>query len=140
MTSLLLAFILLALSLVGVVLRKTYYALPLAELKRRAADHDHESARLYQAVAYGSSLRGLLWLYIAATSAAGVIVLARHLPLWLSLLLVMGVLWSAYSWLPASQPTRIGRRFTLLVTPFVAWVLNYFHPLLQRLTAIASRR
>lgn len=126
------ALILLSLALGGIVVRKTYYALPVRELKRKAEHHDPVASQLYRAVAYGGSLRGLLWLYIGFFSAAGLIVLARVVPVWVSLLVAGPLLWAAFSWLPASRTTGLGTRLTMLVTPAVVWLLNYLHRPLSR--------
>ena len=122
----------LALALGGVVVRKTYYALPLRELKRKAAKHDPVAAKIYGAVAYGSSLRSLLWLYIGLTSAASLVLLARTLPIWVSLLIVGPVLWVAFSWLPAAKTSKLGEYLAVRVTPLLTWLLNFLHPFLSR--------
>ena len=140
MTSLILAVIFLLLALLGIVARKTYYYLPARELKRQAEKHDQLAAQLYRAVAYGNSLRGILWLYIGLTSAASLVLLARVLPIWASLLVVGPLLWIAFSLLPASRTTRLGARLTALVTPAIAWLLNYLHPLLSRGADVVERR
>ena len=139
MTNLILAAILLILAIGGVVVRKTYYYLPLPELKRRAEKRDPLATKLYPAVAYGSSLRGLLWLFIALTSAGGFILLARTIAVWLSLLVVAIILWAAFSWLPASRVTSFGRRLTVMVTPLITWLLNYLYPSFSRGAAIAEK-
>jgi len=134
------AIVLLVLALVGVVVRKTYYALPVHELKRQAERHNHDAATLYRAVAYGSSLRTLLWLYIGLTSAAALIILARLMPVWASLLIVGPLLWAAFSWLPAAKVGSLGRRLTLIVTPAVVWLLNYLHrPFSRGADTVAKR-
>ena len=124
MTSFIFALLLLGLALVGVAIRKTYYHLPLPELKRRAAQGDPLAAQLYRAAAYEGSLRGLLWLFIALTSAGGFILLARQAPVWLSLLAVVSLLWVAFSWLPASRVSASGIRMTHAVTPSISWLLS----------------
>ncbi|MEO8105093.1 MAG: CBS domain-containing protein [Candidatus Saccharibacteria bacterium] len=140
MTSFIFATVLLALALAGVVIRKTYYYVPRRELKRLAARHDPLASRLYTAVAYGSSLRALLWLFIGLTSAGGVVLLARQAPLWLSLSAVLLLLWAAFSWLPASRVTPLGARLAVLVTPPIVWLLNYLHPLISRAAPLIERR
>jgi CBS domain containing-hemolysin-like protein len=140
MTNTVLAIIFLLLALLGVVVRKTYYYLPLRELKRRAEKHDKLASQLYRAVAYGNSLRSLLWLYIGLTSAAGLVLLARLLPVWASLLIVGPLLWIAFSLVPATRTTRIGAILTRMVTPFIAWLLNYLHPVLSRSADVVERR
>lgn len=130
--NLLFALILLALALAAVVVRKTYYSLPVTELKRLAEQHDPFASVAYRAVAYGSSLRSLLWLIIGLFSGGSLILLARILPVWVSLLIVGPILWIAFSWLPASRVSRFGSRLTRLVTPVLAWLLNWLHPVLSR--------
>ena len=138
--AIILGLVCLLLALAGVVVRKTYYAVPLHELKRQAERHDPVATRLYAAAAYGGSLRALLWLYIGLTSAGSFILLARHLPWWLSLLIVGPVLWIAFSWLPASRVTRLGTQLTLSVTSAVTWLLNYLHPILGRSSEAIQKR
>ncbi len=135
-----LAILLLLLAIAGVVIRKTYYYLPTLELKRRAELKDPVAAQLYRAVAYGNSLRVLLWLFIALTTAGGFVMLSSQAPAWLSFVAVVSLLWAAFSWLPASRVTGIGIRLTSLVTPPIAWLLNYLHPVLSRAGGIIERR
>jgi CBS domain containing-hemolysin-like protein len=134
------AIVFLVLALGGVVLRKTYFYLPVQELKRQALRHDKVAERLYRAAAFGNSLRGLLWLYTGLTGAASIILLARVLPVWVSLLIVGPLLWIAFSLIPASRLTTIGTSLTMVVTPLVAWLMNYLHPPLSRVSDWLSRR
>ena len=138
--STILAIILLLLAIAGVVVRKTYYYLPLNELKRQAEKHDPLASKLYLAVAYGSSLRALLWLFIGLTSAGGFVMLSRQASPWLSFVVVVLILWAAYSWLPASRVTSFGARLTMAVTPAITWLLNYLHPVFSRGTDIIEKR
>jgi CBS domain containing-hemolysin-like protein len=140
MISFIIAILLLGLALGGVAVRKTYYQLPLPELKRRALRHDKVAEQLYQAAAYEGSLRGLLWLFIAGTSAAGFILLARQAPIWLSLIVVIVLLWAAFSWLPASRVSSFGARATATLTPFITWLLSYLHPIIIRIVGVVSKR
>ncbi len=140
MSNLVIAIILLLLALAGITVRKTYYSIPAHEIKRRAARHDYAAIQLYRAVAYGNSLRSLLWLYIGLTSAASFILLARTLPVWAGLLIVGPLLWITFSLLPATRTTRVGLWLTTLVTPPLVWILNYLHPSLNRAADTVERR
>ncbi len=140
MTNLIFALALLVLALGGIVVRKTYFALPLRELKRQAERHNPLAASIYRVVAYGNSLRGLLWLFIGVTSAGCLVLLARQLPVWVSLLVVGPLLWIAFSLLPASRTTKLGNRLATIVTPSIAWLLNYLHPLLSRGADVVEKR
>lgn len=126
------AILLLVLALLLVVVRKTYYSLPLKELKRKAAHHDPFASAVYTAVSYGNSLRSFLWLVIGLLSAGSIILLARSLPVWVSLIVVGPLLWVAFSWLPASRVTRFGAWITKHVTPVIVTILNWLHPILSR--------
>lgn len=139
-TNLIIAAVLLVLALVGIVARKTYFYLPLRELKRRAEKHDRQAARLYRAAAYGSSLKALLWLYIGLTGAASLILLARRLPVWAGLLIVGPLLWVAFSLIPATRVTKVGAWVTRVVTPPLVWLLNYLHPWLERGSGLVEDR
>lgn len=132
MNDYILALVFLLLALGAIVVRKTYYYLPLRELKRRAERGEPLARRLYPAAAYGGGLRVLLWLFIGLASAASIILLARSLPIWASLLIVGPLLWATFSWLPASRVTAFGARLTLIVNPIVIWLLNYLGPPLSR--------
>lgn len=140
MTTFLVALVLLALTLMGVAVRKTYYHLPVKELKRRAVKHDSRAAKLYSAVAYGRSLRVLLWLYIGLTTAATIILLSRSLPVWLSLLVVGPLLWLAFSFMPATKVSSYSMNLTLYVTPLITWILGYLHPSLSSSTEKIEKR
>jgi CBS domain containing-hemolysin-like protein len=140
MRNIIFALVLLLLSLGGVVVRKTYFRLPLRELKRRAERHDAAAKTFYRAVAYGNSLRGLLWLYIGLTAAGGFILLARELHIWVSLAVVGPLLWIGFSLVPSSRVTKFGTWLTVLVTPIIVWFLNYLYPLLSRSTDTVRRR
>lgn len=132
MTDSILALLFLLLAIGGIVVRKTYFYRPLRELKRQAERHDPLAAQLYRAAAYDGSLRGLLWLYIGLTSAVSLVLLARAMPVWVSLLIIGPLLWVVFSLLPATRVTKLGARLTRLITPVLAFVLNYVHPLMNR--------
>jgi CBS domain containing-hemolysin-like protein len=139
MNSYLAAVILLLLAIAGVVARKTYYYVPARELKRRAEHHDALATKLYPAVAYGDSLRGLLWLWIGLTTAGAFVLLAHVAPIWMGLIAVVLLLWVVNSWLPSSRVTHAGVRLTSLVTPLIVWLLSHLHRPLSRGTGIVQK-
>ncbi len=140
MTNLILGIVFLLLALLGIVLKKTYFALPLHELKRRAEKHDEVAVKLYKTVAYGSSLRSLLWLYIGLLSAASFILFARQMPIYLSLLIIGPLIYIVFSLIPSRRVSKVGLGITKLFTPILAWLLYYLHPLLTRSTGSIERR
>lgn len=133
---------LLALALFGIALRKTYDYLPARELKRQARGGDEVARALYRAVAYGASLRVLLWLFIGATAALGFVLLAQvpGLPVFWAFMLVALLLWYGFVWMPTAPVTTLGARLVVMVTPLIAGVLNYLHPFLSRVAATADKR
>ena len=57
----LLGALLILLGLVALALQRFYSSVPAKELKRLASRGDHLAAALYSPVAYGASMRLLLW-------------------------------------------------------------------------------
>jgi CBS domain containing-hemolysin-like protein len=45
------------------------------------------------------------------------------------------VIWFGFVWLPASRMTKIGARVAAWIAPPLAWLLNYLHPLFDRIAA-----
>lgn len=140
MVSFIFALLFLAIAIGTVIVRKTYYAVPLKELKRQAKARNMPAAVLYDAVAYGASLRLLLWAVIGLSSAAGIILLARTAPFVVALVLVTAVLWAAFSWLPASRVSGPGTKMTVAITPSVVWILRTAYPLLRRVADRAEKK
>jgi len=140
MTDFILALLLLLLAVAVVSIRKTYSSLPLVELKRRTEKHDSQAAKLYAAAAYGTSLRVLLLLWIAAASAAGCVLLARSAPTWLSILAVTALLLVVFAWLPNGRLSAVSWRLTFFVTPGIVWVLSHLHPLLSKSERLIEKR
>jgi CBS domain containing-hemolysin-like protein len=74
-------------------------------------------------------------------AAAGFVLFARVAPAFLAFLAIAGLLWYGFVWMPSAKISNFAARLVVFVTPFVAWLLNYLHPLFSRLsTATAPRR
>jgi CBS domain containing-hemolysin-like protein len=95
--------------------------------------------QLYKAAAYGNSLKSLLWLYIGLCSAISLILIARQLPVWLSILIVGPLLWIIFSLLPATRTTKFGIWLTRITTPLIAKLLSWLHPILNRAASFIER-
>lgn len=132
MNNLISSLIFLLLAVCGVVIKKTYSVVPASELKRRAEKKDKTAIRLYKAVSYGESLQAGLWIFIALTSAASLVLMTKQLNFWLSLVVIAVVLWLIFSLIPATRVSSLGLKFTLLLTPLIAKLLYYTHPVLSR--------
>ena len=132
MLSLLSAIVLLVLALVAVVLRKTYDMVPAHELKRQAASDNQLAKQLYAAVAFGPSLRILLWLVLALSSAGAFVLLATSLAPLVAVIVVAVVLWLAFSWLPDTRVSSWSTRIAQAITPSVVAILHKADPILAR--------
>jgi len=129
MVEYIIALVLLVIALLAISLRKTYSFFPVRELKRQARSGDHDAAVLYRAVAYGGSLRLLLWLIIGVAVAASFVMLTMTdvIPAWLAGVLVALVIWYAFAWAPSSRVTRVGIRIAVILTPLISWKLYYIN-------------
>ena len=132
MTTVIFSFFCIFLAVSLAVARKVYYATPPRELKRLAARQQQPAGSLYQAVAYGSSLRALLWGSIAVFGSIGLVLLARSTAIIFSVPVIIFTLSFLFIWLPASRVTALGTRVTLKLNPFVVWLLRHLYPVLSR--------
>lgn len=133
------ALVLLIAALLLIGLQKTYYFFPARELKRQARSGDREAEQLYRAVAYGGSLRLLLWLAIGLCVAGGYALLTLVAPAWLVFLAVAALIWHGFAWAPHAPVSGPGARLAVGVSPLVAWILYYIHPLLDRIQSFIAR-
>ena len=129
------AIILLLLALIAITLRKTYYYLPEAELKRQARAGDHLSKILYRAVAYGVNLRLLLWFLIGLFTALGLTLFVRLAPFVFGIFIVSIVLWLGFAWMPSTKLTVYGARLSVWFTPSIVWLLDRLNPVFSRVTS-----
>lgn len=131
--------ILAALVFLSVSLQKTYAALPVKEVKRRARSGDEFAMLLHKAVSYGHSLRAVLWFFITIFSTIFFLNIARTAPTWFALTSSVALLWIAYVWLPSSKVTRVGEHLAIWIAPILSWLLNYLHPILNRVITLVRR-
>jgi CBS domain containing-hemolysin-like protein len=139
MTDFIIGFIFLILALAIVLVRKGYFYIPTFELKRRAASGDEYAKNIYPVAAYGSALRTLLWLLLGLFAAISLVEFDRVAPLYIGIILDAALLWLAFSWLPNSSNSSIGRQLTLLLNPLFAWVMHYLYPLLSKLDRLHAK-
>jgi CBS domain containing-hemolysin-like protein len=139
MTAYLLALALLLITLVFISLRKTYYFFPARELKRQARMGDRDATILYRAVAYGSSLRLLLWFVIGLCVAGSFLLLQVAAPAWLVFAALATLIWYAFAWSPNAAVSGVGARMALLLTPLIAKTMYYLHPSLDSISRFIER-
>jgi CBS domain containing-hemolysin-like protein len=126
-TTILLALIL----LLSLALDKTYRALPIKELKRRArGSHDKQASAIFRMAAYGTSLEVFLWL-VTSLSAAALIIMSADYRWWLALIFILLVSWLAFGRFRQSRPGGLIWRAMAFVAPLVSWLLSFLHPLLD---------
>jgi CBS domain containing-hemolysin-like protein len=131
--------ILAALSLLFISLQRGYHSVPVKELKRRARDGDEIAIGLYRAVAYGHSLRSVLWFLVIISSSAFFVSVAVTAPVWVALLSSAMIAWFGFVWLPVRQTNRLSTRLARMFAPALAWILNYLHPILDRVVVFVRR-
>jgi len=139
MLELLLAVLFLVIAVAAMVMHKTYYYVPPRELKRQAAHHEPLAQVLWRAVAFGGSLRILLWSVTILSAAIGLVFLAHVVPSWLAIVVVAAVLLYTFGWIPNTQLTSFGGRVTVWGTPTVVWLLTNSHGVLNWLQKRARR-
>lgn len=129
LTLIILAFI----SLLTISLQRTYRSTPVRELKRRARDGDEIATLLHRAAAYGHSLSAVLWFLVGVSNAVFFLLAALYMPPWFALVASASLIWVGFVWLPARRVTRYGTWIAARLAPLLAWLLNYLHPLLDKL-------
>lgn len=131
---LLLYLLLAVLVFLSVSLRKTYQHIPVKELRRRARRGDDFAAVMYRVASYGIGLNVLLWFLIGASGGALFWVLSRNLSGWLAMLLVAGIIWVAFAWLPSRAVSSPNKKVAAMMAPPVAKVLSWMQPLMSWLS------
>lgn len=125
----LLALLLALLAFAAIVLEKTYFYLPIKELKRQAAHHEEPAATLFRVAVYGTDLKLLLWIVIGLC-AAGSFALFEHVaPDVLALIAIVLIIWFGFLWLPRTRLTAFGAQLAVWCTPVLVEVLRWWHPL-----------
>lgn len=115
--------LLILLGLAALALQRLYSCVPAYELKRLAARGDHLAATLYRPVAFGASLRLLLWLAYGGFSAAGLALLANGGAGWATFLAAMFVLFASAGLLSLRLGVHSVRA--------AAWTAPVLHKVLQ---------
>lgn len=135
-----LGIILLAgITLLTISLQRSYGSLPVKELRKRARSGDVVAAALFKAAAYGSSLRALLWALILGFGSLLFLILSKETAAWFAFLAIGFVLWFGFVWLPAREATRLSLWLAKQLAPLFAKLLEYLHPLFQKVSRFISR-
>ncbi len=122
----LLGFLLILLGLLALVLQRFYSSVPAKELKRLAARGDHLAEALYRPVAYGASMRILLWV-VFCLSLAGGFLLTIYNAAALAAFVVVSASVAAIILLQSLRLTVRSAHFAVQVAPALNWLLTYVH-------------
>jgi len=139
MFMLILGLVTIGLMLYGVALLKLYRQVPVRELKRQAQGGDHLAKEFYRVVGYGQSLDVLLWLFISFSSALFFLVINLSLSWPIAFILMLGVIWFAFAWLPNSHVSRATVIMARYSTPPLHWLLEHTQPVLIRIAHFMDR-
>jgi CBS domain containing-hemolysin-like protein len=122
--------LLVALGLGALALQRLYSSVPVHELKRLAARGDQLARLMYRPAGYGASLRLLLWVVLAVSWSAGLVLLVTAMPALYSLALVVALSLVAFVWLPSLRLTQTSVRVAGWFASPLAWLLAHLHPVL----------
>lgn len=139
MIGFLLALLLLGIALLALALQRTYSLLTAKELKRRARSKDPIADMLYRAVAYGASLKLLLWIVVVLSAAGSFVLLTEFTPDFIAFLFIAVTIAYGFLWMPAHHATKIGVRIAVWATPAIAWLLAKLSPVLDRVVAFIKK-
>lgn len=127
------------LTLLSVSLKKSYQVVPLKELKKRAQEGDEFAKLLHRAMSYGHSLQAVLWFLIGVSAAGFFLTLVQTVPAWLALFLGAILIWLGFYWIPSGPTTKMGLRVAGWLAPVFGWLLNYLHPLLDKIALFVKK-
>ena len=122
--------------LLAIVCNKVYHYLPVKEVRRLARQKDPVSQAIYQAAAYGGSLQALLWIIIVLAASGSFVLFAQALPVWLSFIFILFLLWLGFLWLPSSRPGALSQRLATFTAPGISWLLHYINAPLEAVSRV----
>jgi CBS domain containing-hemolysin-like protein len=129
---------LVGIALIALALQRFYSSVPAKELKRLAARGEQVALVLYRPVAYGTSLRVLLWLIAGICMPIGFFLIVEHLSLWAALLIMIAALGASVVWLPSKRLTWRNAKCAVWAAPVLDRALHYLHPFLDRIAAVIN--
>lgn len=113
------------LGLFALALQRFYSSVPAKELKRLAARGDTLAEALYRPVAYGPSMRLLLWTVFGLSTAGGLLLL-HSLPTWAAFAIAALTLATAIL-IQSMQLTVRTARLAVQAAPALNWLMTYLH-------------
>lgn len=117
---------LILLGFVALALQRFYSSVPAKELKRLASRGDHLAAALYSPVAYGASMRLLLWLVFCLGLTGGFLLTLYNVSPFAAFVIV-GLSVATVVLLQSLRLTVRSAHFAVKVAPALNWLLVYLH-------------
>lgn len=114
------------LALVALALQRFYSSVPRKELKRLAARGDHLAEALFLPVAYGASMRILLWLVFCLGLSGGFLLVLYSVTPLVSFV-VVGLSVASIVILQSLRLTVRSAHFAVKVSPALNWLMVYLH-------------
>lgn len=114
------------LGLVALALQRFYSSVPARELKRLAARGDHLAAALYSPVAYGASMRLLLWSVFCLSLTGGFLFVLYNTSTFAAFV-VVGVSIASVVLIQSLRLTVRSAHFAVKVAPALNWLMVYLH-------------
>lgn len=128
----------LVLAFISAALRPVYSAIPLKELKRRAAHGDHVAHVLFQVSHHGLTADALLSGTSLFTSAIAALIIAGLVGPVLAFILVLVELWIVFFMLP-SKESKWAKKIAIPLSPYLARVLIKIRPITNRIARIVRK-
>jgi CBS domain containing-hemolysin-like protein len=124
--------------LLALALQRFYSSVPARELKRLAARGDYLAAALWRPVAFGASLRLLLWIVFGLSMAGGYLLLVDNLNGWAAFGAVAASM-AVVVWLLSIRLSAHSVRLAAWLAPALHAVMRYVHPPLNLVARGVSR-
>ncbi len=118
--------LLLLFGLLSLALQRFYSSIPARELKRLAARGDHLAAALFRPVAYGESMRVLLWTLFGLGLSFGILFVTMGLTAPFAFV-VIAVSLVAMILLLSIRLTVHSAKVAVQAAPALTWILRYIH-------------
>lgn len=126
MISSILGLLLVMLALFALALQRFYSCVPTKELKRLASRGDHLAAALYRPVAYGSTLRLLLWIVFGLSISGGFLLFMSGLVLPAAFVAIMLSMIGVVV-LQSLRLTVRSAKVAVTAAPALHWLLVHVH-------------
>jgi CBS domain containing-hemolysin-like protein len=120
-------------------LQRLYSSIPAQELKRLARRGDQLAAALYRPVAYGVSLRVLLWVVGITSLSVGLLLVLPHMPAIADVFVVGLSLTLALVLMPSIRLTVRTAEVAAWVSPAITWVLGHTHQVFDWIAKAVNR-